>query len=272
MSNSLPKFDAPPVIETVLSVQFERLDKFSNAHGGWFWKNYLDKEWNSVRPAPRLEDQFEHFGDEIKWAPAGGGIRIITGSESDRLQIFRADDERMIQIQDSRFVYNWRKRQSDYPSYEKVLADFRQQFSQFEKFVKDAELGTLKLNQWEVTYVNHIAKGTLWNNYVDWIKIFPRVSTLAPEISDLNHEDFRGSWRVIIGDNRGRLHVTLNTGRLASEKGVEVIRLELTARGPVHLEKDLDLWKGFDVGHSAIVRYFAAVTSAEAQQIWKRRI
>lgn len=271
MSAPLPKFDAPPVIETVLSAQFAPLEKFSNAHGGWFWKNYLNKDWVTVQSAPKLEDQFERFGDEVRWAPPGGGIRIVPSDESERLQILRTDNERMIQIQDSRFVYNWRKQQAGYPSYEKVLTDFQSGFAEFERFVKDAGLGTLDLNQWEVTYVNHIDSGVLWNTTSDWTNIFPRFQSPAEGVPEFNPEDFRGEWKLIIGDNRGRLHVSVSRGRVASDKGAEVIRLQLTARGPVNLEKGLDLWAGFELGHAAIVHYFTAMTSTMAHQHWKRR-
>jgi len=273
MTTPLPKFDAPPVIETVLSAQFARLERFSNAHGGWFWKNYLNKDWVDVQPAPRLEDQFELFGDEIKWGPPGGGIRIVPGVEPERLQIRRSDEEGMIQVQDSRFVYNWRKQNAGYPSYEKVLTEFQDKFAAFERFVKDAELGALDLNQWEVTYVNHIDRGGLWDTFSDWTKIFPRFNVPATEdVRDFNPEDFRGEWRLIIGDNRGRLYISMNRGRAGSEKGAEVIRLQLTARGPVNIEKNLDLWAGFELGHAAIVRYFTAMTSPVAHKYWKRRI
>jgi uncharacterized protein (TIGR04255 family) len=272
MSVLLPKFDAPPVIETVLSAQFARLERFSNAHGGWFWKSYLNKDWVNVQSAPRLEDQFERFGDEFRWGPSAGGIRIVTGAESARLQILRADDERMIQIQDSRFVYNWRKQNADYPSYENVLSEFLREFANFERFIKDAELGAMDLNQWEVTYVNHIDRGGLWNAFSDWIKIFPRFYAPAEGESDINPEDFGGEWKLTIGDNLGRLHVALSRGRVASEKGAEVIRLQLTARGPVNMEKGLDLRAGFELGHAVIVRYFTAMTSPVAHKYWKRRV
>ncbi len=271
MTAPLPKFDAPPVIETVLSAQFARLEQFSNAHAGWFWKNYLGAEWSHVQSAPRLDDQFERFGDEVRWGlPLG--IRVVPGMESERLQILRDDDESMMQVQDSRLIYNWRKQKHDYPSYDKVLHEFKNAYSNFEKFVKDARLGSLELNQWEVTYVNHIAKGELWNNFSDWAKIFPRLPVLVEGVPNLGAEDFRGTWRLAFGDKQGRLHVTLNHGRTGSEKGTEVIRLELTARGPVDLAKGFDLWNGFAIAHSTIVNYFAAMTSSTAHRYWKRRV
>ncbi|OLB29539.1 MAG: hypothetical protein DMG41_37135 [Acidobacteria bacterium] len=50
MTRIRPKFDAPPVVETVLSVQFSSLPGFATAHAGWFWKEYLEKLTEDVPP------------------------------------------------------------------------------------------------------------------------------------------------------------------------------------------------------------------------------
>jgi hypothetical protein len=77
MAGSLPKYSKPPVIETVLGVQFEPLAKFRTAHAGCFWKSYLDNDWTKIEQVPRLDDHFERFGDERKWGPMGGGNLAI---------------------------------------------------------------------------------------------------------------------------------------------------------------------------------------------------
>src|SRR3989304_8583091 len=158
MADPLPKFDAPPVIETVLGVQFSRLPGFSTAHAGWFWKSYLKgpERWPKVVDAARLEDQTERFGEEVWVRPV---VRLTASGAAQRTQIIRADDERMIQIQDSRFILNWRKQSHDYPSYDVLVPEFRESFASFSRFVQDAGFGSLDLNQWEVTYLNHVPKG-----------------------------------------------------------------------------------------------------------------
>lgn len=124
MSNGLPQYDAPPVIETVLSTQFGRLPSFTLAHAGWFWKNYLDESWVSAAEAARLGDVFERFGDERVWTQHA--IQFVPmGTESHRLQILRDDQERMIQVQNTRFIQNWRKREGGYRKLPKASARVR---------------------------------------------------------------------------------------------------------------------------------------------------
>lgn len=257
MRDDLPKYDAPPVVETVLGVQFARLP-LSAAHVGWFWKNYLTGEWTTVRTVQRLEDIFER--PERSWGRPS--IRLSTAQES-RLQFIRADNERMVQVQDSRFIYNWRRGEGAYPSYEKLLSEFQQHFSQFQTFVEDAGLGSLDLNQWEVVYVNQLPRGDLWHDPSDWPDIFPGFSVPTKRLA---FDTFSGVWSHLLDDHRGRLHIECRHSKTTEE--VEVIRLQLTARGPLDGHHTAE--QGFELGHQAIVLSFTDMTSAAAHKHWKR--
>ena len=59
---ALPSFKNPPVVETVLGVQFERLAGFTNGHLGAFWKSLPDG-WSQVRNANSLDPILERFPD-----------------------------------------------------------------------------------------------------------------------------------------------------------------------------------------------------------------
>src|SRR2546422_1208062 len=141
MPKGRPKFDRPPVVETALSVQFAPLAQYTGAHAGWFWKEYLDKlgepskEWSQVVEAPKLPDQFERFGAEDVWVPPS--VKLFPGMQSPRTLIIRSDGERMIQIQDSRFILNWKKQSDDYPSYDALVPEFRTLLHTFESFAAE---------------------------------------------------------------------------------------------------------------------------------------
>lgn len=218
-----------------------------------------------MEEAPRLPDQFERFGEDRKWAPMGA-LQFSTAQEPQRTQIIRSDDTRMIQVQDSRLAYNWKRGQDQkYPSYDATRPEFDDSYRRFKDFVREFELGEIDENQWEVTYVNHLVKGDLWESARDWNTIFPWLT--FPQ-DQLEPDTINARWVSVLPENRGRLHTTLNFGRTSMD-GPEAIILELTARGAV--SRDVSLTGGLEIGHAAIVRSFARMTSKQSHDHWHRK-
>jgi uncharacterized protein (TIGR04255 family) len=266
MPETLPKFNRPPVVETVLSSQFARLQKFRTAHAGAFCESSLGKEWDRLEEQPRLDDYFERFGDERTWQMEGGMFRITTSMETQRTQIVGSDPTRMIQVQDSRFLYNWRKGGGGYPSYDATRKEFDRLYARFAEFIKSHSIGDIEENQWEVTYINHIVKGELWHSPEDWKLIFPWLNPLP---SRFDHDALQCRWGLVLPENRGRLHVKLYYGRILPE-GPDALVLDLTARGIVSADPNRSMAGGFDLGHEAIVRTFTDMTSESARAHWGR--
>lgn len=266
---NLPKYDEPPVVETVLGVQFAPLPGFSAAHAGWFWRTYLGDDWPTVSEAAPLVEAYERFGGERQWRPKG--VMQISGErQPPRLQFVSRDDERMVQLQGDRLHYNWRKREEGYPSYQQLLPVFLSTLKDYITFCEDANLGKILPNQWEITYVNHIPQGELWESGTDWSKLFPGFYRPAQGIAQLHFENGGANWHFVIGDNLGRLHIQLEHGRLGAPTASEAILLTLTARGPVDLDKGQELGRGLDFGHASIVRAFTEMTAPNAHKVWER--
>jgi uncharacterized protein (TIGR04255 family) len=269
------KFDAPPVVETALSVQFNTLAGFTAAHAGWFWKEYVEKlgdgpsnEWKQVTEAVKIPELFEKFGAEDLWAFPS--FRVTPGVLSSRVQIIRGDGERMLQVQDNRFILNWRKQASAYPTYETLLPEFRNMLNAFETFCTEATFGTPVYNLWEITYVDQVKKGTMWDSVRNLNRIFP---ALGPPPVGAHHappsddETMSADWRFSLADRRGRLYVQLRQAKL-QPSNEEVIQLTTTARGPV---SETQSWEqGMDFGHDALRETFLAITSTEAKEFWKK--
>ena len=264
--SALPKFEVPPVMETVLSIQFAPLSNFTGALAGWFWKSYLDgKMWTHAVDAVPVPDAFEQFGPDTGWVSG----MTLQSTNATRTQIISADDERMIQIQGSRFILNWKKVKGDYPSYDKLYPEFVALFGRFKEFAKDAGCEAIQPNQWEITYVNHFDIGDLWGELSDYRNIF-RNDIIPLGVAPVGHPDtINASWRYVIEKNEGRLHVQLNHARLPPENK-EILRLQLAARGPTKSGDDADIKRCFDLGHESIVRTFSDITSERAHQRWRR--
>lgn len=270
MAEPLPKFDTPPVVETVISLQFAPLAEYSTPHSGWFWKKYASKlgDWNRVAETPALPDQVETFGPGSGWA--NPGVQFHTGQVPARTQIIRADEERMIQIQNSRLILNWKRGTGRYPSYEKLLPEFKAVMDEFLQFVQDADLGDFLPTQWEMTYVNHMPRGELWSDFEEIPEIFTDIKAPLAGSPVSQPDTLNANWRYIIGDNEGRLYVSLAHAKVAPDDS-ETLRLQLVARGPVSTIEWPLLKSKFDLGHESIVRTFAAITTPAAHRFWKRR-
>lgn len=269
MSRSGVVFDRPPIVETVLGVQFESLAGLTSAHLGWFWKQFLGPEWDSALNATLIPDQFERFGEQQQWQSVGQ-LRILLddGTATRRVQLSRDQGERMIQLQPSRFHYNWQNRGGVYPHYESVREAFDEQFRAFGDFAAQAGIGPLEPNQWEVTYVDHIVRGELWQKPDDWHRVVPGLFPPPVGMSLSAFESTGGEWHFEIEPQRGRLHITAALGRIGDTEKT-ALQLSFTARGPV--SKQVSLADGLDLGHDAILDAFLKLTSAEAQQAWGRQ-
>lgn len=261
-----PQFAAPPVTETVLGVQFNTISGWSAAHAGLFWAKCLDDHWVQARDAAPIAVSSEKFPRE--WTPPQITIQEA-GELGSRTQLVHENDERLIQLQDSWFVYNWLRRKGDYPSYDKLVPEFESAFDKFRRFVADQELGTIAPSQFDVTYVNHIPKGELWESLVDWKQIFPGLEFPGAQVDGLAPDSLSASWQLVIGENRGRLNVSLQHAQDQSTKG-EIILLRLTAKGSIDEDKGYSVRECLDLGHKSVVDAFVDMTSESAHQHWKR--
>jgi uncharacterized protein (TIGR04255 family) len=267
---NLPEFDRPPVSEIAIGVQFAPVANFTSAHYGLFWKGHLDPSWVKAQDAPRLMPQFEKFG-EGSASPPAAPFFIQSTPQPDRILLINEDDDRILQIQGDRFHYNWRKRQREYPSFDKIFGEFRDYLEKFEGFLAESGLGKPLFNQWELTYFNAIRRGDLWDEPSDWAKIFPGLFTtidssslgliLAPPMSTLKFE---------IPQRRGNLYIMGSHSRL--EDGHEALQLNFAARGPLLPgDSDWDLTTSLNIGHSALVRAFRELASPSARTHWGER-
>jgi uncharacterized protein (TIGR04255 family) len=117
--SDLPDFDEPPVVEAVLSVQFEPLTEMRTAHLGLLWKKYrLNFPKTEERPA--LGQVFEQF-PETPRTRLGLELQTYENQPVPRLWFITTQGNEMIQVQPDRFIKNWRKEgeSETYPRYEK---------------------------------------------------------------------------------------------------------------------------------------------------------
>lgn len=160
------------MVELVLGAQFSPLTRLTAGHFGRFW-NEIGPDWTDPADGPVLEDQFELF-DRPRWtAPTGIHLRLEPVRLPGRFLIGHRSQNRLIQIQATRFHLNWRKRNDFYPSYQNLIAEFEAMFARFTTFVEQSGIGPVAVNQWELTYINSFPQDEYWQTPADWSQILP---------------------------------------------------------------------------------------------------
>ena len=263
-----PHFDHPPVIELVLGAQFSPLTKLTAGHFGLFWQE-LGSDWVDPRDGTPIEDQFELFDRPEKWSPAGIEVRLSPLRMPGRFTIGHRDKHRLLQLQATRFHFNWRRREGFYPSYGALISEFMAMFERFEQFVNKKGLGPLDVNQWELTYIDEFLQGEYWEAPADWSSFLPGLFGSLKFADGLILEHRAAEWGCQISPKKGRLHITAQPGRADGHE--TALLVQMTARGPVGKEGAATLREGLDIGHGAAVETFLRVTSTEAQNRWGKQ-
>jgi uncharacterized protein (TIGR04255 family) len=269
-NQSLPKFDDPPVVEMVLGVEFADLFGWSLPHYGLFWGMIRDDYQHSTVKEPLLS-QIEIFGDQGKQE-----INLnfpLVGPQPVRCWYANEGLTWLLQIQQDRFIQNWRKTPAhvEYSHYGQVRQRFETEFERFRQFVSSEKIGDLQIKQCEVSYVNHIEPSEGQEVLSKLTEILPCWSgstsgSFLPAVPDV--VTLKTSY--VIPENRGRLHIsTQPVFRHADAK--ELLQMTVTAKVKPISSDVGEVLAAFDLGHEWAVRGFADFTSAKMHDLWKRR-
>jgi len=264
--NETPTFLNPPIVEFVLGAQFSPLSELTSAFYGKFW-NHLGENWGKPQDNPLIADQFERFGEER--APLRWQLKLETAPLVNRLTLINADEDRLLQIQPSRFHLNWRKTDVFKPSYKELISEFERYFNEFRAFCEKDGVGTIEVNQWELTYVDCFPKGAYWDTPSDWGKFLPGLFRIE-QISlgeKLQLESRAAQWEMEIQPRLGRLHLSASMGRWRTDQP-EALMLNLTARGPLVAGHTPTLRSGLDLGHQVAVDQFLKMVDEEVKNDW----
>jgi uncharacterized protein (TIGR04255 family) len=264
----LPDFENPPVVEVVLSVQFEPLSGMRAAHFGLFW-DQIRGRYPRTEERLALDPVVERFPEPAR-RRLGLQFPILEIPPLPRFWFLHETENELLQVQTDRFIKNWRKTgEGDaYPRYENVKEWFQQDFKEFQEFASREKLGTIGVNQCEVTYVNHIVPGEVWASHEDLDKVFTLwKQPSAPFPGKAEDAVFHARFPIRDGSGHpvGRLHADVQAA-LHSADNKPMFVLNLTARGLLGRSTEF-----FDLGREWIVRSFAEMTTTEMHHVWKRK-
>src|SRR5438874_10786963 len=106
----LPDFENPPVIETVLGVQFAPLSRFTVPYFGLYWQK-IKHEYDHFEVYPPLASLIEEFGTAVPSRPPPRQPQVsieLTNEPGIRCWFLDKSENNLIQVQQDRFVHNWK--------------------------------------------------------------------------------------------------------------------------------------------------------------------
>ena len=268
----LPSFRSPPVVEVAIAVQFEPVQGLTGPMLGVLWSKVRDK-FPTVQVHPSRDQAEEQFDPPNQ--PTQFNVVFGIGPPPPLVWYIHEDDSELIQIQRDRFVFNWRRREGEYPRYEHVRARFIEFFSIVRDFLEEEGLADeLGLNHWEVTYVNLIQSDTTWKEHREVGVVIPSWEHRVGDEFLPDPEDVALRVRYRINDDdgrpRGRLHIVLEPG-FDVVSNEQLLNLRLTARGKFdEPATNEELLRFLDIGHEWIVRGFCSITSETMHHVWGR--
>jgi uncharacterized protein (TIGR04255 family) len=275
MANRLPEFDTPPVVEVVIGVQFEKLDSLRTPQLGYVWNAFRDR-FPKVEEQPPLEPVLEQFGPRTAGAPR---VRLELSMVPPRPRLWFLNElaGELVQVQQDRFIRNWRKQEDsdEYPRYRNLRRLFQEDFELFCRTVEAEQWGTVEPNQCEVTYVNIIPAGEGWHDHGELERVITLFSAHYSDDGLGKPEEATVNLQYVLKDDKdepvGRLHIDANPVQKVSDNQ-PAIRLTVTARGKplgVGIEGAMQF---LDRGHEAIVRGFTSITTSDMHRVWKRTL
>ena len=263
-ANKLPEFDAPPLEESILSVEFERLADWKIPHYGAFWTTIREsypKADAQVPLAPAPNDPT---------APAS--LRISTGDTNlARACCVNESGTMQVQVQNDRFLTTWARKNTtdEYPRYRETRPNFERKWGLFLKFIEKEGLPSPRPTRCEITYVNHVGSTGDWSALQSPERIFAPWS--GKQTNGYLPKPNMVSAVTQYAMPEGELTVALQPAIRVSDNS-KLVQLILVARLPLREGANTQsILHCFDLGREWIVRGFADITTTELQSIWKRK-
>ena len=262
-----PSFRRPPVTEVAIAAQFGEIRGLTGPHMGLLWQRYRDS-FPKLEVHPALGPRFERSG------PAQG--RDLPSSSIESLRLARGSS--------GATKHTWFKsnrtdsssigagsRATTTPGISMCGPRLRRTLASSRSSSRTSGWVSPRLNQWELTYVNHIPSGDGWHRHGELDSVIPMLAQSVEGAFLPKPEDIALQVRYRMPDGKGavsRLYVVANPG--FDESGKPVLGLTLTARGGLGQGAAEALLSRLDVGREWIVRGFAEVTSKTMHRLWER--
>ncbi len=247
-------FDAPPIVEKLMGIEFAPIEEWGIPHFGLFWQ--------------QIKDNYPHFEVQPPLISQRNPIHNIDFNEV-RCWFFHKSQTKLIQLQNGRFLYNWQKPADyeEYPHYKNIRQEFKDVWLQFIHFLDSNKIGLPNVEQCEITYVDHFVRGREWKDLSELPNLFNFWSGIPSNFLPVEPDLISLQTAYSMPDGMGRVILQLQPVT-RTEDAKEVLQLQITATGKP-LSSDIeDMLTWFDFGREWAVQSFLAVTPREMHEFW----
>jgi len=261
---NLPAYDSPPAVETLMGVRFARLSSWNILHFGQLCAFFRHSYPAAKLVPPVIEERDIAQGSfDFNDIP----LRVILSNES---------ETELLQVQSSMLMRNWKRTEQNeaYTHYSNLKPKFEEDWRLFKDFSQANGLAQPVVFQCEVTYVNHLLRGQVWESYNDLATLLKPFAPRRP-ISDSGRfyrylpEAAAVSLNVgyHIVENGVSLQIAIQSA-IRKPDGSEVIQMTITAKGPPRSNTDQSISDALDSCHDAVILGFDDVITETAQKHW----
>ncbi|SPE44009.1 conserved hypothetical protein [Candidatus Sulfotelmatobacter sp. SbA7] len=261
---TLPDFENPPAVETLMGVHFTPIKRWQGPYFGLFWSR-IKKEYPRVEIQPPVVTAST---PEMAVAQFQSRFELPM-----RCWFFNQGETRLIQVQSNLFLHNWRKvRSTDkYLHYDDLRPLFEREWQGFRSFLEDEGLGSPVVQFCEVTYVNHIDRGSGWDTFAELSELFPNWSSKTSENYLPSPELVAMNASYALKGVEGRLQISVQPA-VRQTDAKETIQLTVTARCKPASSSKEDICRGLDEARKWVVLGFTDFTSPKMHALWGRKI
>lgn len=264
--HELVSFEAPPVQEIAFAVQLIEaslsLEDMTEA------RRALVDRFPVQQLQPQLPRMATPTGPQMMFAMGVGVVQLP------RLWFVSEDGLRLVQVQEDRIAFNWRRLESGkpYPRYGPLREEFEAVLGDLSEVVPQLDPDTLLADFCELTYVNELVMPDASER-----PQLPEVLAVACPLEEAEFlaapvdAQWSARWPITDGSDEPRGDLTAAVQPAVRQRDQQPSYLmTMTAGLPGVVTGFAAMLAQLDLGHEWIVRGFADLTTKTMHDIWRR--
>lgn len=247
-----PTFSAPPINEVVFGASF---------------KNPMLRSVDFGLYYSTIKNEFELYSDHPPVITNPNINMNFSNPLLPRVWFEGKDKSRLIQLQQDKFFYNWRRvegQQQGYPQFLQLFPEYESKLNNLNVWWSEKFKTPLELKSLELTYTNHIDEKAGWKGIMDNHKIFKFLDT--QNISS-KYEQFDALYTSSFysPETDSDVLLSLKRGQRLTDMAIVAV-YEITIRERNRGSLAIADW--YTNAHNVIIDFFVNTTTKEAQNKW----